>query len=161
MSISDESSTAGDDIAADQEYLCPTFSNLDPSEELRLLHERIAQLELQQTNNLPTSSSNSDLVAQNAKDVEDTLHRQNDEIEPTNDKESTADQQEEEQKKSDLPTDDTVKLADFGISRQQNAEGFAQTGAPLQVAGMRSGTAVHAEDRHFRFNGGFRRPRLS
>uniref|UniRef100_A0A183CR05 Protein kinase domain-containing protein n=1 Tax=Globodera pallida TaxID=36090 RepID=A0A183CR05_GLOPA len=60
-------------------------------------------------------------------DVEDTLHGQNDEIEPTNDKEFTADQQEEEQKKSDLPTDDTVKLADFGISRQQNAEGFAQT----------------------------------
>uniref|UniRef100_A0A183BXG5 HMG box domain-containing protein n=1 Tax=Globodera pallida TaxID=36090 RepID=A0A183BXG5_GLOPA len=99
MSISAESSTAGD-ITADQEYLCPTFSNLDPSEELRFLHDRIAQLELQQSINLPTSSASFDLLAQNENDVADTFHGQNDEIEPTNDKESTADQQEEEQKKA-------------------------------------------------------------
>uniref|UniRef100_A0A914HQU0 B30.2/SPRY domain-containing protein n=1 Tax=Globodera rostochiensis TaxID=31243 RepID=A0A914HQU0_GLORO len=56
MSISAESSTAGD-ITADQEYLWPTFSNLEPSEELRLLRARIAELERQQSNNSSTSAN--------------------------------------------------------------------------------------------------------
>ncbi|KAI3418658.1 hypothetical protein GPALN_007766 [Globodera pallida] len=39
------------------EYLWPTFSNLEQSEQLRLLHERIAQLELQQSINASTSEN--------------------------------------------------------------------------------------------------------
>uniref|UniRef100_A0A183CHK1 Uncharacterized protein n=1 Tax=Globodera pallida TaxID=36090 RepID=A0A183CHK1_GLOPA len=65
MLISTES-TSGGDITADQEHLWPTLTNLDPSEQLRLLHARIAHLKRQQTVNSPTSSS-ADLVAQNAK----------------------------------------------------------------------------------------------
>uniref|UniRef100_A0A183BXH3 B30.2/SPRY domain-containing protein n=1 Tax=Globodera pallida TaxID=36090 RepID=A0A183BXH3_GLOPA len=89
MSISAESTTGGD-ITADQEYLWPTFSNLDPSEELRILRGRIAELERQQSINSPTSSASFYLVAQNKNEVEDTLHGQNNDIEPTDDKESTA-----------------------------------------------------------------------
>uniref|UniRef100_A0A183C155 Uncharacterized protein n=1 Tax=Globodera pallida TaxID=36090 RepID=A0A183C155_GLOPA len=44
MLISTEPSNGGD-ITADQEDLWLTFANLDPSEELRLLRKRIAQLE--------------------------------------------------------------------------------------------------------------------
>uniref|UniRef100_A0A183BRG4 B30.2/SPRY domain-containing protein n=1 Tax=Globodera pallida TaxID=36090 RepID=A0A183BRG4_GLOPA len=61
MSISAESTTAGD-ITADQEYLWQTSSNLEPSEELRLLRARIAELEGQQTINAGFV-----LVAQNRK----------------------------------------------------------------------------------------------
>uniref|UniRef100_A0A183CRZ2 Coiled-coil domain-containing protein 160 n=1 Tax=Globodera pallida TaxID=36090 RepID=A0A183CRZ2_GLOPA len=65
MSLSIESTNEGD-ITADQEHLWPTFANLDPSEELRLLRARIAQLERQQTVNLPSSSNASfDFVAEN------------------------------------------------------------------------------------------------
>uniref|UniRef100_A0A183CNT3 Coiled-coil domain-containing protein 152 n=1 Tax=Globodera pallida TaxID=36090 RepID=A0A183CNT3_GLOPA len=56
------------DITADQEYLWPTFSNLEPSEELRFLRARIAELERQQLTNLATSTNASFvLVAQNKK----------------------------------------------------------------------------------------------
>uniref|UniRef100_A0A183CHK0 SARAH domain-containing protein n=1 Tax=Globodera pallida TaxID=36090 RepID=A0A183CHK0_GLOPA len=48
MLISTES-TSGGDITADQEHLWPTLTNLDPSEQLRLLHARIAHLKRQQT----------------------------------------------------------------------------------------------------------------
>uniref|UniRef100_A0A183BYY8 Coiled-coil domain-containing protein 152 n=1 Tax=Globodera pallida TaxID=36090 RepID=A0A183BYY8_GLOPA len=57
MSISAESTTGEGDITADQEYLWPTFSNLEPSEELRLLRARIAELEHQQSANLATSEN--------------------------------------------------------------------------------------------------------
>uniref|UniRef100_A0A914IGA4 B30.2/SPRY domain-containing protein n=1 Tax=Globodera rostochiensis TaxID=31243 RepID=A0A914IGA4_GLORO len=67
MPISTESTNEGG-ITADQEHLWPTFANLDPSEELRLLRARIAQLERQQSINSSTSSSAGfDLVAQNGK----------------------------------------------------------------------------------------------
>uniref|UniRef100_A0A183CT82 BZIP domain-containing protein n=1 Tax=Globodera pallida TaxID=36090 RepID=A0A183CT82_GLOPA len=67
MSISAKSSTAGD-ITADQEYLWPTFSNLEPSEELRLLRARIAELERQQSVNSSTSANAGFVfVAQNRK----------------------------------------------------------------------------------------------
>uniref|UniRef100_A0A914HPN6 Viral A-type inclusion protein n=1 Tax=Globodera rostochiensis TaxID=31243 RepID=A0A914HPN6_GLORO len=103
-------STTGGDITADQEYLWPTFSNLEPSEELRLLRARIGELERQQSNNSPTSSASFDLLAQNENDVADTLNGQNDEIWPTNDKESTADQQGEEQKKCDRFEDELHQM---------------------------------------------------
>ncbi|KAI3415291.1 hypothetical protein GPALN_004905 [Globodera pallida] len=45
MSISTEPSNGGDITTADQEDLWLTFANLDPSEELRLLRKRIAELE--------------------------------------------------------------------------------------------------------------------
>uniref|UniRef100_A0A183BTG1 CUE domain-containing protein n=1 Tax=Globodera pallida TaxID=36090 RepID=A0A183BTG1_GLOPA len=65
MPISTES-THGGDKTADPEHLWPTFANLDPSEEVRRLRARIAQLESQQTMNLPTSSASFfDLLAQN------------------------------------------------------------------------------------------------
>uniref|UniRef100_A0A183C8M5 SH3 domain-containing protein n=1 Tax=Globodera pallida TaxID=36090 RepID=A0A183C8M5_GLOPA len=63
MSISTES--VNGDITADQEHLWPTFDNLDPTEELRRLRARIAQLERQQMSNLSISSSSFDLMAQN------------------------------------------------------------------------------------------------
>ncbi|KAI3418016.1 Transducin-like enhancer protein 4 [Globodera pallida] len=56
-------STNEKDITADQEHLWSTFANLNPSEELRLLRDRIAQLELQQTINSSASSNDFDLVA--------------------------------------------------------------------------------------------------
>uniref|UniRef100_A0A183CLJ7 Viral a-type inclusion protein n=1 Tax=Globodera pallida TaxID=36090 RepID=A0A183CLJ7_GLOPA len=66
MSLSTES--INDDITtADQEHLWPNLTNLDPSEELRLLRARIAQLERQQTINSSTSSASFDFPAQNAK----------------------------------------------------------------------------------------------
>uniref|UniRef100_A0A183C824 B30.2/SPRY domain-containing protein n=1 Tax=Globodera pallida TaxID=36090 RepID=A0A183C824_GLOPA len=64
MSISAESTSGEGDITADQEYLWPTFSNLEPSEELRLLRSRIAELERQQTINSSTSANAGFLVAQ-------------------------------------------------------------------------------------------------
>uniref|UniRef100_A0A914H433 Viral A-type inclusion protein n=1 Tax=Globodera rostochiensis TaxID=31243 RepID=A0A914H433_GLORO len=94
MSISTES--VNGDITADQEHLWPTFANLDPSEELRRLRARIVQLEHQQMINSSISSSGFDLVAQNGNDAVYTLYGQNDEIELNNDKEFTADQEEEE-----------------------------------------------------------------
>uniref|UniRef100_A0A914GVQ1 Uncharacterized protein n=1 Tax=Globodera rostochiensis TaxID=31243 RepID=A0A914GVQ1_GLORO len=58
MPLSAESINGGDDITADQEHLWPTFANnLDPSDEVRLLRDRIAQLERQQTLMPPTTSS--------------------------------------------------------------------------------------------------------
>uniref|UniRef100_A0A914H425 B30.2/SPRY domain-containing protein n=1 Tax=Globodera rostochiensis TaxID=31243 RepID=A0A914H425_GLORO len=68
MSISTDSTTVGD-LTADQEHLCPTFTNLDPPEELRLLRARIAQLERRQQTitNTATSSANFDVLAQNGK----------------------------------------------------------------------------------------------
>uniref|UniRef100_A0A914HUF5 B30.2/SPRY domain-containing protein n=1 Tax=Globodera rostochiensis TaxID=31243 RepID=A0A914HUF5_GLORO len=61
-------STSGGDITADSEHLWPTLTNLDPSEQLRLLRARIAQLKRQQKVNSPTSSSAGfKLLAQNAK----------------------------------------------------------------------------------------------
>uniref|UniRef100_A0A183BLU8 B30.2/SPRY domain-containing protein n=1 Tax=Globodera pallida TaxID=36090 RepID=A0A183BLU8_GLOPA len=60
------------------EHLWPTFANLGPSEELRLLRDRIAQLGRQQTINSTTSSDGFDLVAQNGNEfVDDTLGDQN------------------------------------------------------------------------------------
>uniref|UniRef100_A0A914ID70 B30.2/SPRY domain-containing protein n=1 Tax=Globodera rostochiensis TaxID=31243 RepID=A0A914ID70_GLORO len=44
-------STYGGHITANQEHLGPTFTNLDQSEQVRLLRARIAQLERQQTMN--------------------------------------------------------------------------------------------------------------
>uniref|UniRef100_A0A914HIR9 B30.2/SPRY domain-containing protein n=1 Tax=Globodera rostochiensis TaxID=31243 RepID=A0A914HIR9_GLORO len=77
MSFSIESTNEGD-ITADQEHLWPTFANLDPSEELRRLRDRIDQLELQQSINSSTSSDGFDLVAQNGNEfVNDTLGEQN------------------------------------------------------------------------------------
>uniref|UniRef100_A0A914IG99 B30.2/SPRY domain-containing protein n=1 Tax=Globodera rostochiensis TaxID=31243 RepID=A0A914IG99_GLORO len=70
MSISIESTNEGD-ITADQEHLCPTFANLDPFEELRLLRARIAQLERQQSMNSSTSSDGFALVAQNGNEFGD------------------------------------------------------------------------------------------
>uniref|UniRef100_A0A914HRQ6 B30.2/SPRY domain-containing protein n=1 Tax=Globodera rostochiensis TaxID=31243 RepID=A0A914HRQ6_GLORO len=69
MSISPKSTTGEGDITADQD-------NLGPSEELRLLRARIAELEHQQSINLPTSSASFDLVGQNKNDVADNLHGQ-------------------------------------------------------------------------------------
>ncbi|KAI3414307.1 hypothetical protein GPALN_011765 [Globodera pallida] len=68
MSIS-TNSTVGEDLTADQEHLWPTFTNLDPSEELRLLRARIGQLEsCQQTiTNSSTSSASFNFLAQNGK----------------------------------------------------------------------------------------------
>uniref|UniRef100_A0A183BPR6 B30.2/SPRY domain-containing protein n=1 Tax=Globodera pallida TaxID=36090 RepID=A0A183BPR6_GLOPA len=63
MSISAESTTGEGDITADQENLGPTFLNLEPSEELRLLRARIAELERQQSINSPTSSATLNLLA--------------------------------------------------------------------------------------------------
>uniref|UniRef100_A0A183BY77 B30.2/SPRY domain-containing protein n=1 Tax=Globodera pallida TaxID=36090 RepID=A0A183BY77_GLOPA len=65
--MSSTDSTNGADITADQqECWPPNFANLDPSEELRLLRARIAQLERQQTiNKSPSSSASFDLVLQN------------------------------------------------------------------------------------------------
>uniref|UniRef100_A0A183CG57 B30.2/SPRY domain-containing protein n=1 Tax=Globodera pallida TaxID=36090 RepID=A0A183CG57_GLOPA len=48
-------STHGEHITDNQEYLWPTFTNLEPSEELRLLRAKIAELERQQSVNSPTS----------------------------------------------------------------------------------------------------------
>uniref|UniRef100_A0A183BU52 Uncharacterized protein n=1 Tax=Globodera pallida TaxID=36090 RepID=A0A183BU52_GLOPA len=62
-----------------REWWPPNFANLDPSEELRLLRARIAQLERQQSINSPTSSATFDLLAQNENDAADTLYGQNDE----------------------------------------------------------------------------------
>uniref|UniRef100_A0A914HP98 B30.2/SPRY domain-containing protein n=1 Tax=Globodera rostochiensis TaxID=31243 RepID=A0A914HP98_GLORO len=76
MPISAESTIVGD-ITANQE----------PSD------ARIAELEHQQSVNLPTASASFDLVARNKNDVADIFHGQNDEIELTNDNESTADQE--------------------------------------------------------------------
>uniref|UniRef100_A0A183BUU0 B30.2/SPRY domain-containing protein n=1 Tax=Globodera pallida TaxID=36090 RepID=A0A183BUU0_GLOPA len=78
MSISSKSINEGR-ITADQEHLWATFANLAPSEELRLLRDRIAQLELQQTINSSTSSDGFDFVAQNGNEVgdADTLGDQN------------------------------------------------------------------------------------
>ncbi|KAI3408158.1 hypothetical protein GPALN_012006 [Globodera pallida] len=78
MSISTES-TNEEGITADQEHLWATFANLAPSEELRLLRDRIAQLELQQTINSSTSSDGFDFVAQNGNEVgnADTLGDRN------------------------------------------------------------------------------------
>uniref|UniRef100_A0A183BR84 RAB6-interacting golgin n=1 Tax=Globodera pallida TaxID=36090 RepID=A0A183BR84_GLOPA len=57
-----------DDITTpDQEHLWPNLTNLDPSEQLRLLRGRIAQLERQQTINSSSSSASFDFPAQNAK----------------------------------------------------------------------------------------------
>uniref|UniRef100_A0A183CK68 ATG11 domain-containing protein n=1 Tax=Globodera pallida TaxID=36090 RepID=A0A183CK68_GLOPA len=57
MSISTESTNAAD-LTADAEWWPPNFDNLDPSEEMRLLNARIAQLKhQQQTTNSPTSSA--------------------------------------------------------------------------------------------------------
>uniref|UniRef100_A0A183C517 Uncharacterized protein n=1 Tax=Globodera pallida TaxID=36090 RepID=A0A183C517_GLOPA len=68
MSIS-TNSTVGGDLTADQEHLWPTFTNLDSSEELRLLRARIGQLEsCQQTiTNSSTSSASFNFLAQNGK----------------------------------------------------------------------------------------------
>uniref|UniRef100_A0A183BSP8 B30.2/SPRY domain-containing protein n=1 Tax=Globodera pallida TaxID=36090 RepID=A0A183BSP8_GLOPA len=67
MSFSTESTNAAD-ITADPEWWPPNLANLDPSEEMRLLQARIAQLKShQQTTNSPTSSASFDLVAQNRK----------------------------------------------------------------------------------------------
>uniref|UniRef100_A0A914HEU3 B30.2/SPRY domain-containing protein n=1 Tax=Globodera rostochiensis TaxID=31243 RepID=A0A914HEU3_GLORO len=76
MSISTESTTA--DITADSEWWPSKLAKLDPSEEMRLLHARIAQLKHQQTINSPTSSA-SFVMAQNAKRrrIEDTEEYQN------------------------------------------------------------------------------------
>uniref|UniRef100_A0A183C587 B30.2/SPRY domain-containing protein n=1 Tax=Globodera pallida TaxID=36090 RepID=A0A183C587_GLOPA len=79
MSISTTKSINGD-ITADQEHLWPTFANLDPSEELRLLRDRIAQLERQQMINSPISSSSFDLMAQNGNDAAGTLKEIRDKI---------------------------------------------------------------------------------
>uniref|UniRef100_A0A914HIP2 Uncharacterized protein n=2 Tax=Globodera rostochiensis TaxID=31243 RepID=A0A914HIP2_GLORO len=65
MSFSTES-TDGVGTTADQGNLWTTSTNLDLSEEVRLLRARIAQLEHPQTTNLPASSSAAfNLVAQN------------------------------------------------------------------------------------------------
>uniref|UniRef100_A0A183BVG9 B30.2/SPRY domain-containing protein n=1 Tax=Globodera pallida TaxID=36090 RepID=A0A183BVG9_GLOPA len=67
MSFSTESAN-GREITADPEHLWQTLTNSEPSEEVRLLRARIAQLERQQPMNSPTSSSAGfDLVAQNGK----------------------------------------------------------------------------------------------
>uniref|UniRef100_A0A183C540 B30.2/SPRY domain-containing protein n=1 Tax=Globodera pallida TaxID=36090 RepID=A0A183C540_GLOPA len=64
---STESTNGGDITPVQQECWPPNFANLDPSDELRLLRARIAQLERQQTiNNSPNSSASFDLVLQNA-----------------------------------------------------------------------------------------------
>uniref|UniRef100_A0A183CKX3 B30.2/SPRY domain-containing protein n=1 Tax=Globodera pallida TaxID=36090 RepID=A0A183CKX3_GLOPA len=64
---STESTNGGDITPVQQECWTPNFANLDPSDELRLLRARIAQLERQQTiNNSPNSSASFDLVLQNA-----------------------------------------------------------------------------------------------
>ncbi|KAI3408161.1 hypothetical protein GPALN_012009 [Globodera pallida] len=78
MSISSKSINEGR-ITADQEHLWTTFANLAPSEELRLLRDRIAQLELQQTINSSTSSDGFDFVAQNGNEIgnADTLGDRN------------------------------------------------------------------------------------
>uniref|UniRef100_A0A914HND5 B30.2/SPRY domain-containing protein n=1 Tax=Globodera rostochiensis TaxID=31243 RepID=A0A914HND5_GLORO len=55
MSITPESTTGEGDITADQEYLGPTFTNLEPSEEFRRLRAKIADLERQQSINSPIS----------------------------------------------------------------------------------------------------------
>ncbi|KAI3417692.1 hypothetical protein GPALN_012167 [Globodera pallida] len=57
MPISTESTDVMDDITADPECWPPNLANLDPSEELRLLRARIAQLERQQTTNSSTSNA--------------------------------------------------------------------------------------------------------
>uniref|UniRef100_A0A183BMB6 Uncharacterized protein n=1 Tax=Globodera pallida TaxID=36090 RepID=A0A183BMB6_GLOPA len=62
-------------------------------------------------------------------DVADTLHGQNDEIEPTNDKESTADQQGEEQKKGmkqQLKGEESAKMEEFQKQQQHNIDESAQ-----------------------------------
>uniref|UniRef100_A0A183CI78 B30.2/SPRY domain-containing protein n=1 Tax=Globodera pallida TaxID=36090 RepID=A0A183CI78_GLOPA len=50
------------DITGDPECWPPNFANLDPSEELRLLRARIAQLERQQTTNSSTSNASFNLL---------------------------------------------------------------------------------------------------
>uniref|UniRef100_A0A914IGV8 B30.2/SPRY domain-containing protein n=1 Tax=Globodera rostochiensis TaxID=31243 RepID=A0A914IGV8_GLORO len=67
MSISPKSTTAGD-ITADQRNLGSTFSNLEPSEQVRILLARIAELERQQSTNSPTSSASFDLLEAAADD---------------------------------------------------------------------------------------------
>uniref|UniRef100_A0A183CCJ4 B30.2/SPRY domain-containing protein n=1 Tax=Globodera pallida TaxID=36090 RepID=A0A183CCJ4_GLOPA len=57
-------STNGGHITANQEYLWPTFTNLDQSEEVRLLRARIAQLERQQTMNYGIEHENKELRAE-------------------------------------------------------------------------------------------------
>uniref|UniRef100_A0A183BUI1 B30.2/SPRY domain-containing protein n=1 Tax=Globodera pallida TaxID=36090 RepID=A0A183BUI1_GLOPA len=57
MSISAESTTGEGDITADQEYLWPTFSNLEQSEQLRVLRASISQIERQQSINASTSEN--------------------------------------------------------------------------------------------------------
>uniref|UniRef100_A0A183CI33 B30.2/SPRY domain-containing protein n=1 Tax=Globodera pallida TaxID=36090 RepID=A0A183CI33_GLOPA len=74
MSISGESTTGEGDITADQEYLWPTFTNLEPSEELRLLRAKIAELERQQSINSPT------LCRENLKKMELELMKVKEEI---------------------------------------------------------------------------------
>uniref|UniRef100_A0A183CG89 B30.2/SPRY domain-containing protein n=1 Tax=Globodera pallida TaxID=36090 RepID=A0A183CG89_GLOPA len=140
MSISPESIDG--DITADHDQglpmfsdLWPTSTNLEPSEQVQILLARIAQLERQQTMNSPTFSSASfDLVAQNENDVADTLHGQNDDIELTNnDKESTADQPEQDQKKSDQlkkqqqhNIDESAKMEAFQKQQQHNIDESAK-----------------------------------
>ncbi|KAI3421848.1 hypothetical protein GPALN_012392 [Globodera pallida] len=64
-----------DNITADQEHLSQTLANLDPSEELRILRARIAQLECQQTTNSSTSSASFDFVAQDGNEQQqNALH---------------------------------------------------------------------------------------
>uniref|UniRef100_A0A914GXL3 B30.2/SPRY domain-containing protein n=1 Tax=Globodera rostochiensis TaxID=31243 RepID=A0A914GXL3_GLORO len=133
MSISPES--IDEDITTDydqqlsmfSENLWPTFTNLEPSEEKRLLRARL--LERQQTMNSRTSSSASfDLVAQNENDEADILHGQNDDIEPNNDKESTADQQEADQleKQQQHNIDESANMEEFQKQQQHNIDESAK-----------------------------------
>uniref|UniRef100_A0A183BIP8 B30.2/SPRY domain-containing protein n=1 Tax=Globodera pallida TaxID=36090 RepID=A0A183BIP8_GLOPA len=121
MSIPTESIDGGITADHDQEHLWAPLTNLGPSEELRLLRARIAKLEGQQTT--PASSCPSfQLVAQNENEMGDAANNlcgQNDEIEPNNDKEAMADQQEkEEQTKADqtekaLQANGVIKLKEY------------------------------------------------
>uniref|UniRef100_A0A914GXM3 B30.2/SPRY domain-containing protein n=1 Tax=Globodera rostochiensis TaxID=31243 RepID=A0A914GXM3_GLORO len=80
-------------------------------------------------NSRTSSSASFDLVAQNENDVTDTLHGQNNKIEPTNDKESTADQQEADQLEGmvqQLNGNESAKMEELQKQQQHNIDESAK-----------------------------------
>uniref|UniRef100_A0A183CP91 Cilia- and flagella-associated protein 36 n=1 Tax=Globodera pallida TaxID=36090 RepID=A0A183CP91_GLOPA len=113
MSIWTESTTNGEDITADQEYLWPTFANLDPSEEVRRLRARIAELNRQEMLFSPISSASFDLMAQNGNEVGDA-----DTLDDQNEIEEKMKMELEEELKKEKQLQEELKNAEKSIGRK-------------------------------------------